>query len=234
MNNILFGAELLLAFAGLFFAERLFKEKGLIAWSVFAVIFANIQTIVSADVLFMQACLGNVLFGTVFTATDIMTEKYGKKMAYRLIYICAGILGFSAVFSWLTIHYSPNELDMNMPFVKGVLTNGFRAFIGSLTAFLIGNVYDIFIYDKMRRKTKGRLMWLRNNVATMTAQLLDNVVLFSILFAGQMSFKDILVISCSTWVLEFVVALVDTPFLYLTVISRLLEHKGNDTLKTGE
>lgn len=234
MNNILFCAELLLAFAGLFFAERLFKEKGLIAWSVFAVIFANIQLIVNADILFMETCLGNVLFGTVFTATDIMTEKYGKRLAYKLIYICASILALSALFSLITISYTPNALDANMPAVKGVLTNGFRAFLGSLTAFLIGNVYDIFIYDKMRTKTEGKLMWLRNNVATMSAQLFDNVVLFTILFAGEMPFKDILIISCTSWVIEFIVALVDTPFLYLTVKSGLFERKEHGSLELGE
>lgn len=215
MNNILFCAELLLAFAGLFFADKLFREKGLVAWCVFAVMFANIQLIVNADILFMETCLGNVLFGTVFTATDIMTEKYGKRKAYKLVYICASVLIVSALFSLLTISYMPNALDENMGFVKGVLKTSFRAFVGSFVAFLLGNVYDIFIYNKIKTQTKGKLMWVRNNVATMSAQIIDNVILFAILFAGQMSFATILTISFTSWIIELVVAIVDTPFLYL-------------------
>ncbi|NBK23039.1 MAG: VUT family protein, partial [Spirochaetia bacterium] len=86
----------------------------------------------------------------------------------------------------------------------------------SLIAYLISNLHDIWAFDYWKRKKPGRnTLWLRNNLSTFVSQLIDTLVFTLIAFLGVYPQSVLIQIIISTYVLKWVVAMLDTPFMYL-------------------
>ena len=75
MNEILFIAEVILSFTGVLLAHKFFGKYGLFAWIAMNTIIANIEVVKCVDMFSMPMTLGNITFGSVFLATDIINEK---------------------------------------------------------------------------------------------------------------------------------------------------------------
>ncbi len=88
-----------------------------------------------------------------------------------------------------------------------------------MVAYIASQLHDVWAFDLWRRKTRGRHLWLRNNLSTMVSQLLDSFLFSFIAFAGVEGFPTgyIAKIAVTTYLLKLVVAAVDTPFIYLAV-----------------
>ena len=86
--NILYGfIEIIVVFSLLVVIEKLFKKEGLYVWLSIATILANITVCKMVGIFNITTSLGNVLFGSTFLATDIMSEKYSKKDAKKGVYL---------------------------------------------------------------------------------------------------------------------------------------------------
>ena len=81
MNELLLIISLPLIYGAVVAAYRFFGKTGLYAWTVFATISANIEVLLLVDAFGVEQTLGNILFGSTFLVTDILSEKYGKKGA---------------------------------------------------------------------------------------------------------------------------------------------------------
>lgn len=81
--------------------------------------------------------------------------------------------------------------------------------------YFVANIADVLLYNKIKEKTGEKLMWLRNNVSTILCNCLENFFFIFFAFVGIYSMKDILIIALSTSVIEAIIGLCDTPFLYL-------------------
>ena len=90
-----------------------------------------------------------------------------------------------------------------------------RTTIASMLMFFISNMLDINIYNKLKEKYPKKL-WLRNNVSTILCNCLENYFFNSLAFLGIFSIPVIISIATTTSVLEIIIALCDTPFLYLS------------------
>ena len=90
-----------------------------------------------------------------------------------------------------------------------------RIIIGSLTAYLVGQLVDIYIFHLIRKKTGGRLLWLRATGSTVISQLVDSFIVLFIPFLGQLSVPQILSIGITNYVYKFGNAVGTTPLLYL-------------------
>ena len=90
-----------------------------------------------------------------------------------------------------------------------------RIVIGSLLAYLISQLHDVWAFDFWKVRARGRFLWLRNNASTMVSQALDTVIFCSVAFWGLFELSDFFQILFTTYVLKFVVAAADTPFIYL-------------------
>ena len=98
-----------------------------------------------------------------------------------------------------------------------------RIVFASLTAYFISQLLDVTIYSKIRQwLPSDRWLWVRNNGSTMISQAVDTLIFVSIAFWG-MSY-DLMQIMLSTYILKFVIAALDTPFLYL---AKRIEPKSN-------
>ena len=214
-NEVLFFITLLINFAGILLFYRLFRRAGLFAWIAMATLIANIEVIKSINLFGIEATLGNVIYGSIFLATDILSEKYGKKEAQRGVFIgFASMLVFVAM-TQVSLLYTPNEYDFAQPHMQALFSFLPRIAFASMLAYIVSQLLDTNIYQWVREKTGGKYLFLRNNISTMVAQLADTAIFTAVAFIGVFEPRVVLMIGISTYLLKVVIAAVDTPFLYI-------------------
>ena len=87
LNSLLIFAEIILAFTGVILSFKFFKKEGVFAWVCVATVLANIITAKTARIFGMDVAIGTVLFSTVYLATDIISEVYGKQESKKAVKI---------------------------------------------------------------------------------------------------------------------------------------------------
>ncbi|WP_034061261.1 queuosine precursor transporter [Lacinutrix jangbogonensis] len=166
-----------------------------------------------------EISVGILPYPITFLITDLISEIYGKKRANDVV--IAGV--FASFFSLLIIlvaDFAP--AISNSPIKDETFHNVFGAssiaVFASMTAYLFAQFIDIQIYHFWKRVTKGKHLWLRNNFSTWFSQFIDTFsVLFLLCSFGIIdwgSFKGLLI---SGFLFKVLVALFDTPLLYLGV-----------------
>ena len=221
-------------FAFLIIMHRLFGEAGVYVYIVGAILGANIQVLkaVKFSVYPRPVALGTILFSSTYLATDILVERYGPASARRGV-----ILGFvSYVFftgaMLLTLAYSPltpeqagPSMAWALPYhdhIAALFLPSPALLVAGMAAYLVSQFNDVWIFQRVRRATNGRFLWLRSNVSTGVAALIDNTV-FSVLawivLAPQpLPFRTVLITYIlGTYWLRLFISVLDTPFLYLAV-----------------
>ena len=214
--NILYGfINIIVIFSLVVLIEKLFKKEGLFAWLSIATILANLTVCKMIDVFNFTTSLGNVLFASTFLATDIMSEKYSKSDAKKGIYlsIFAGISFI--IISQLTLLFIPSSDDIVNDSMKQLFNVSIRTTAASMLMFFISNMSDIYLYNKIKEKLPDK-MWLRNNISTITCNCIENYFFNTLAFIGIFPMSVIISIATTTTIIEIVIALCDTPFLYLS------------------
>ncbi len=212
-NELLWAILLLVNFTLVLIAYRLWGKTGLYVWTGLAIMLANIQVIKTIELFGVVATLGNVIFGSLFLVTDILTEKYGKAEAKKAVWI-----GFFSMISgtfimWLCIQFIPHSSDFAQSSLETIFTILPRIAIASLTAYLASSLHDIWAYALWKKKWNKT--WISNNLSTMVSQLLDSVVFCFIAFWGVFPSEVFWEILITTYLIKWIVAVVDTPFIYL-------------------
>lgn len=218
-NEMLWLLMMMANFFCIIFAYKKFGKLGLYIWVPISTILANIQVVMLVKLFGMDATLGNILYAGGFLVTDILAENYGKKEAKLAVSLGFFSLIATTIIMQIAINFNPLVVDNSLEIFNGV-KNIFalmpRLAIASLTAYLISQNYDIFAYEFIKSKFSSRkYIWLRNNLSTMTSQLLDNAIFTIIAFLGVFPLEVLINIFISTYVIKFIVALCDTPFIYL-------------------
>lgn len=215
MNEILLIAEIVLMFGALLVFKKLFGETGLFLWIGLASVLANIQVTKSIDVFEISATVGNVMFASVFLATDLLRECYGKASAKKGVYVGVVSVVLYLACTQLTLSYAPCDIDISQGAMNTLFSLSPRVCAASLTMFAVANFLDVAIYDKLHKMFDGKKLWLRNNVSTIPCNCLENFGFTFLAFAGVYPTEDVLMIAVSTCAIEAGIALCDTPFLYL-------------------
>lgn len=214
MNEILFFSTVLVTFSLVVLFYRLFGKAGMVAWSAFAIVFANIAVVKCVKLFGLETTLGNVMFGTTFLVTDILSENHGKADAKKAIYAGLATLVSFVVLLQLALAFVPSERDIASRAMKDLFVLTPRICFASVSLYFLSNVFDIHLYHFIKARIPG-FMWFRNNVATMTCQILQAFFFCFVSFYGVYPFRMILELSFSTALVECIVAVLDTPFLYL-------------------
>ncbi|MEM0353599.1 MAG: queuosine precursor transporter, partial [Archaeoglobaceae archaeon] len=200
------------------------------AWVAIAVVIANIQVTKIIEVFGLVTAMGNVIYGSTFLATDILTERYGVKEARKAVLLGFFVMVFATIVMQLTILFEPHESDTISPAMAQVFQFMPSAMVASLTAYIISQFHDVWAFEMWRKRTQGRFLWLRNNASTMVSQFIDNVtftllffVVFNPEFLVALGWKGIFEIFITSYAMKFVVALLDTPFIYLNASLKPVE-----------
>ncbi len=215
MNELLWFAMLLVNFLSILLFYRVLGKTGLYVWIPIAVIVANIQVLKLIDLFGVNATLGNIVYATSFLVTDILSENYGKKSASKAV-----LIGFMALIASTTLFqfalwFLPAADDWAQESMKNIFGFMPRIAAASLLAFGISQIHDVWAYHFWKKKWPGtKFIWLRNNASTMVSQLLDSVVFTLVAFAGVFPMTVLVEILISTYFIKWIVAALDTPFIY--------------------
>ena len=195
---------------------------------------------------------GVLTWPIVFVMTDVINEYYGRRGVQFLSYMTVGLICFGFLVIYMAIGVAPNEWwqsisgvvegkpdesinNMNLAFRK-IYGQGLWIIVGSLIAFLIGQIVDVFTFHKIKKLTCENKVWLRATGSTMVSQFIDSfVVLFIAFYIGaDWDLVRVLAIGCVNYSYKFLMALLLTPLIYLAhyVIDNYLGHQLAHTLKT--
>lgn len=175
----------------------------------------------------MSASAGTILgYASCFIITDIISEVYGYHAARRAVrygilsfIVFIGMVNVSLLLPISTVWIPQESFD-------DVLYLSPRLILGAFIAYWLSQRVDVWIYHKIKHATQGRMLWLRNNLSTMTAQLVDSIVWPTIAFAGIMSISEVLSLIQGEYIVKLCVALIDTIVLY-GVVKFVVKRKFN-------
>ncbi len=214
-NNLLWVGFILADLSLSILVYRFFGKFGLYALIVASIITANIQVLKTVQLFGLVATLGNILYGSIFLATDILSEVYGKKAARRGVWL--GFIGMTLMTLWMQIglKFIPDVSDFAQDALSTIFGLMPRVAAGSMVAYLISQHHDVFAFHFWKNRTRGRFLWLRNNASTMVSQAIDSIIFCAIALWGLFDIKTWLQILATTYFLKWFVAAIDTPFIYL-------------------
>ena len=213
MNEALFLISVVFTFSLVLLFYRLFGKSGMMAWTAFAIVFANIEVVKCINLFGFETTLGNVMFGSTFLATDILSENHGKACAKKAVYVgLAAICAFVAMLQ-LSLAFVPSANDIAAGPMKEMFALTPRVCMASVALYFLANISDVHLYHFIKARVPGAL-WVRNNVATMTCQIAQAFFFCLAAFGGVFPFRMILELSMTTALVECAVAALDTPFIY--------------------
>lgn len=215
MNTLLLFGELAVCFSAVVLIAKLFGKYGLIAWMGIASILANIITAKTSNILGLDAAQGTVLFASTFLCTDILCEKYGKETA-RIGVLVGLFSSLTLIISTqIALLYAPVDYDYANEPMQILFGLNLRITAASIVMYAIANLADIAVFDKLKQMTGGKWLWMRNNIATILCNCLENFGFIFLAFLGIYTAGQCFEIAIATSVVEIVAAVCDTPFAYI-------------------
>jgi uncharacterized integral membrane protein (TIGR00697 family) len=187
---------------------------------------------------------GVILWPFVFIMTDIINEYFGKEGVRKLSYLTVIMLIYSFIMVrlamglnganfWIGSGSKNGIADMSSAY-NSVFGAGLMIIIGSLVAFLVGQMVDAFIFTKIKDKTNNKFIWLRATGSTVVSQFIDSYVVLIIAFyiGGTFTFKQVLAIGTINYIYKLTMSVVLLPLLYFVhgIIDRFLG-KENESVQ---
>ncbi len=203
------------------------------------------------DGLGFNLTAGVVLWPMVFVLTDVINEYFGTRGVRFLSYGVVGLIIYAFGMVYLSIHLTPNTWwqyesglllddasqhigDMDLAF-RRIFGQGLWIIIGSLIAFLIGQLVDVVVFHKIKKMTGEKKIWLRATGSTLISQFIDSFVVLIIAFyiGSNWDLTRVLAIGLMNYMYKFVVAIVMTPLIYFAhhCIDRYLGHDQAQALR---
>lgn len=208
----------------------------------------------------LQLSAGVILWPVVFVMTDIINEYFGQKGVKFLSWLTVGLIiyAFIMVFSaislvpadwWVGQNAENGVPDMQAAFQK-IFGQGLLIIVGSVLAFLIGQIVDVSIFHKIKQRTGESKVWLRVTGSTLISQLIDSFVVLYIAFKGGVEFANymgwesvalapawswslLFSIATMNYIYKAIVAILLTPVIYLVhaIIDKYLGKELADKMK---
>lgn len=166
---------------------RLFGKSGLYAWVAIGTIIANIQVLKTVDIFTISATLGNVMFASIYLATDILNDIYGRKVAKKAVW-----LGFSSTFIMIivmqvSLAFQPSEVDMAQDAMKAIFDVVPRIAFASITAYIIGQHIDVLVFNMIKKVFRSdRTFFIRAYGSTTLSSIVDTALFVMIAFYGSL------------------------------------------------
>lgn len=158
---------------------------------------------------------GVLPYPLTFLITDILSEIYGRKKTNAVV--ASGFFATLLVLFILYLGHAFPALD-NSPVSQAeydsVFRNSWRVMSASMLAYLGAQFMDVRLFHFWKRLTKGKKLWLRNNFSTMLSQLVDTVLVTTVIFIGIEDFNFIAQLIWDGWLFKVLFAAADTLIIY--------------------
>ena len=190
---------------------------------------------------------GVLLWPVVFVMTDIINEYYGQKGVKFLSWMTICLIAFGFIMVLGAIQTSPNSwwitskqetgIDNMSTAFNGIYGQGMGIIIASMSAFLVAQLIDVFVFHRIKKMTGEKKIWLRATGSTLVSQLIDSFVVLLIAFylypklvKGQgepWPFDQLIAICIVNYIYKFIVAILLTPVIYF-VHHRIEKYLGHE------
>lgn len=206
--------SLLVDFGFLLLLFKYHKHIGVIAFIIANTIISNLQVNLLVDMGLTTLTLGNVAYGSLFLANDILCESGQERLAKQAVSLCFIIFVMFSISVLITNLYIPSQFDETFTAFGTLLNKTPRILIASCIAFIVSQRIGVELFLWMKKNTRHPL-WIRNNFSTNIAQGIDTLIFVTIAFWGVYSDAVFIDILWTTYAIKAVVGVLDTPFLYL-------------------
>jgi len=241
-------AKLFLGISAFFVANALIAEC--IGGKIFSLerIFGfnpvNVTLFGQTGLSFTLTC-GVLLWPLEFIITDIVNEYYGPKAVRRISYTAILLISYAFVMFYASMQTPPagwwiaSKADKGIPDMQaaysGIFGQGMWIILGSLVAFGVSQLVDVFVFHKIKRITGNKKIWLRATGSTLVSQLIDSFIVLFIAFklGNNWSWAQVLAIGCMNYIYKFTMAIILTPVIYLAEkqIEKYLGHSTAAKMK---
>ena len=193
----------------------------------------------------LALAVGVLPYPLTFLCTDLISELYGKQRANFLVSVGLGlnlfILGVLTLGNlapavpaetmppWQVLQLAapvalPNgeTVSQEIGLYQLIYATTSGAVFASMLAYVAAQYCDVQLFHFWRRLTRGKHLWLRNNLSTLVSQLVDSIMVGSgtfgaVVLSGDMALNTLLVLVASNYGFKALAALIDTIPLYLLV-----------------
>jgi len=234
--------KLFLILAGIFITNALIAE--FIGVKIFSVEkslgFSSLDfSLLGIDHMAFNMSAGVLLWPVVFVLTDVINEYFGKKGVRFLSYMAVALILYAFVMIyvaikldpadfWITSHIAADLSEVEQAALKSqvgdynyafriVFGQGLWIIIGSMVAFLMGQILDVMVFHRIKKWTGEKKVWLRATGSTLFSQFIDSfVVLFIAFYIGAgWSLELFLAVGLVNYSYKFLMAILLTPLIYL-------------------
>ena len=205
---------------------RLFGKAGLQVAIATAIILANLQGPKLTEIFGIQTSLGVIFYSSIFFATDVLSENYGKAAANQAVRMGFAVSAIVLLMLSIALLYQPTTQPGTAQFSTNI-HNAFqtivaftpRFVIGSLLAYYISQSFDVWAFHRIKKFTGDRWLWLRNNLSTLSSQALDTTIYSLVAWWGVVDLITALQLGLAKYGFKLVIAMIDTAFIYWAKIS---------------
>lgn len=176
--------------------------------------------------------IGVIPWPVVFITTDLINEYFGREGVKRLTIMTSALIVYAFVILFLAIQvpaagFSP----VNDEQFTAVFGQSLWIIVGSLIAFMLSQMIDVFVFWILRHKTGKRMLWLRSTGSTVVSQLIDSFVIIGIAFwlPGKVKTSEFLNVAATNYSYKLLLAIGMTPVIYLVhaIIDKFIgEHEA--------
>ncbi|MBO1197844.1 queuosine precursor transporter [Staphylococcus simiae] len=215
-NELLGLCSFIITFILMVLMYRAFGKQGLIAWVAIGTIIANIQVIKTVEIFGISATLGNVMFASIYLATDILNDIYGRKVAKRAVW-----LGFSStlvmiIVMQVSLQFIPSADDVAQQGLETIFNIVPRIALGSIIAYIIGQHIDVFIFSVIKKIfSSDKTFIIRAYGSTIISSIIDTALFVTIAFLGSLPNAAVFEIFITTYILKLVSTIFNVPFGYI-------------------
>ena len=159
-------------------------------------------------------------YAITFFASDCYTELYGRRAAQALVNVAFAMNFVLLGLVWLAVAAPTFEFS---PVAQGPFAETLGAstgvVAGSLLAYVVSQNWDVLVFHRLKERTSGRWLWLRNIVSTASSQLVDTVIFIIVAFAlfQGLSTDEVLGLIIGQYLFKLALVGLDTPVVYLVV-----------------
>lgn len=220
MNLLIILGLLTILLTGALITLRLSGKAGIYVYVAGITGALYMMNVMQVNVLGQILFMAEVFIAANFLITDMIEEHYGKTAARKVIPIVLGSWIFIWALTYLGTKLTPATYDpFHAPLTEIV------AFYTPTTMLLFVTVYtalvyiDTHVYQKIRTKTQGKHLWLRNLGSTLITQTTDTIVSYGILVLilfPELSTTELIGAMIAAGIFKYTMALLDTPFVYLS------------------
>jgi len=172
----------------------------------------------------MSVPAGLLAYPVTFLVTDLISELYGRKKAQSVVWV-GFFLNLYMLLMMSIGHWFPNTYGVSggLNLFEGVYEFLIANTVSSMIAYLIAQSIDVRLFHYLKKLTKGKYLWIRNNGSTMFSQLIDSTTILSILyFSGNLgenvsTLAALGILIINSYLFKFFFALFDTPIFYFSV-----------------